>query len=109
MDLQYILLFLFALASMARGSHPDAKCFDLVVPIEVETNIVTFNVAPFANTYESKAFLVKSIARDANLAELVGNETRLKKKYDIVVSYCEPLQRYKNEDIANPLSRFWLR
>lgn len=91
MDLQRILFFFFAFASAAQGSHPGANCFNLVVPIKVQTNVVTFNVAPFANTYESKAFLVKSIARSANLAALVGNETPLKEKYDIAVSYCEPL------------------
>jgi hypothetical protein len=94
MRLQTSLVLLFhALASVASGLNAHGACLDLTLPIEVETDILTFNSVPFANTYESKGFLAKSIARNADPAAIVGPTTAQKKTYHIAISYCEPLHQ----------------
>lgn len=88
-----LALLFHTLASVARGSLVHDACLDLTVPVEIDTEVLTFNIVPFANTYESKGFLVKSIARNSNPAAILGPPAALYKTYNIAISYCKPLHQ----------------
>ena len=91
MELQRIVVIAFALATHVASAPREPRCFETIFPIDVDTEITTYNVAPFASTLDSKEFLVQSLARDGSPAALVGKQARLKATYDIAVQYCSPL------------------
>lgn len=86
-----MLVIIFALATLVASAPCGPSCFETILPIDVDTEITTYNVAPFASTLDSKEFLVQSLARDGSPAALVGNQAGLKATYDIAVQYCSPL------------------
>lgn len=74
-----LLPVLIAFVAIARATIPHAICFDLIMPIEVDVIVTSFNVVPFVNTFESKDLVIKTVERNANASTLIGDLVRLHK------------------------------
>ncbi|KAL2835665.1 Alpha/Beta hydrolase protein [Aspergillus pseudoustus] len=76
------------LLPLALAGRP--LCFDFNLPVQVTVPITKFSVSPFHNNSESTSLLVNSVARTANVQNLVAGEANINRAYNINFRYCEP-------------------
>ncbi|CEJ54934.1 hypothetical protein PMG11_01220 [Penicillium brasilianum] len=79
-------------------------CFDFILPIQVSTPITNFTIPPFHDNSESTSMLVNSVARTANVQNLVAGELKINRAYKINFRYCEPDRRASRNGIMQVLT-----
>lgn len=87
--LQPIIFAILLPLALAAGP----LCFDFSLPVQVSTPITNFTVSPFHNNSESTSLLVNSVARTANVQNLVAGEVNISRAYNINFRYCEGASR----------------
>ncbi|KAJ5890618.1 uncharacterized protein N7473_006846 [Penicillium subrubescens] len=90
------------LVPLALAARP--VCLDFSLPVQVSTAITKFTVSPFHNNSESTSLLVNSVARTANVQNLVAGEVNITRAYDINFRYCEPNQGVSRNGIVQILT-----
>lgn len=90
------------LLPLALATQP--VCLDFSLPVQVSTAITKFTVSPLHNNSESTSFLVNSVARTANVQNLVAGEVNITRAYNTNFRYCQPNQGVSQNGIVQVLT-----
>ena len=96
--LLFVLLgFLVAVLAQAQGNIPGKSCFDVSIPDIVTSTNLAWGHPKFANNYGLTALVAAANCRDFAISPLPFSGAEVKiATYNIVGTYCQPLQGGKN-------------
>ncbi|KAL5333761.1 Alpha/Beta hydrolase protein [Aspergillus crustosus] len=89
---------LFAPAALA------CDCFEFDLPIHVSSTLPKFNVPEFTSSYDSTAFLIGSVSRNADPTALAGGEGKVDRNFNIHFQYCQPKKAKHSNNVVQILS-----